>query len=377
MKISELIDIKSRAVDFWEDVYNKYKDIDLSTVDILDIVDYLNERVEFHFPDIDVGFKHFREINSRIYLMNLDYHNLDNLVYLWFLGREKIDFGIKISLIEENTINQYKLDYADSYNIQFKLSENKSLIDLEFFSENISEDRFDIAFVIIRFVLGEWSMYSKLNSIRMLGHMPENPISLSELYDKFTDMWINELGHSGKNEGYHFNRHVLPALSGEEVGIMNGFIPMRNKLANHLVGSFDYPFSIFMFVAIKSEYDSDELDEFESLLFDIYEQGEGIITVITRQPSENRYSVYGYCANPALIYLCLESLLKKYPNFNAEIKVLFDQNWYVYRYWVLDQNVSMDLSALDEMMASAIQNHDEQSANNQPKKSFFQRLFKR
>lgn len=52
MKISELIDIKSRAVDFWEDVYNKYKDIDLSTVDILDIVDYLNERVEFHFPDI-------------------------------------------------------------------------------------------------------------------------------------------------------------------------------------------------------------------------------------------------------------------------------------------------------------------------------------
>ena len=377
MKIDEIVSIKATAISFWEDVYNKYKDVDLSTVDILDIVDYLNERVEFYFPDIDVGFKHFREINSRIYLMNLDYHNLDNLVYLWFLDREKSDFGIKISLIEENTINQYKLDFADSYNIQFKLSENQSLIDLEFFSENISEDRFDIAFVIIRFVLGELNMYSKLNSIRMLEHMPENPISLSELYDKFTDMWINELGHSGKNEGYHFNRHVLPALSGEEVGIMNGFIPMRNKLANHLVSSFDYPFSILMFIAIKSEYDSDELDEFESLLFDIYEQGEGIITVITRQPSENRYSVYGYCANPALIYLCLESLLKKYPNFNAEIKVLFDQNWYGYRYWVLDQNVSMDLSALDEMMASAIQNHDEQSANNQPKKSFFQRLFKR
>lgn len=29
MKVNELIDIKSRAVDFWEDVYNEYKDIDL------------------------------------------------------------------------------------------------------------------------------------------------------------------------------------------------------------------------------------------------------------------------------------------------------------------------------------------------------------
>lgn len=377
MKIDEIVSIKATAISFWEDVYNEYKDVDLSTVDILDIVDYLNERVEFYFPDIDVGFKHFREINSRIYLMNLDYHNLDNLVYLWFLDREKIDFGIKISLIEENTINQYKLDFADSYNIQFKLSENQSLIDLEFFSENISEDRFDIAFVIIRFVLGEWSMYSKLNSIRMLEHMPKNPISLSELYDKFNDMWINELGHSGKNEGYHFNRYLLPALSGENVGIMNGFIPMRNKLATNLVGSIDYPFSIFMFVTIKSEYDSDELDKFEHLLFDIYEQGEGIITVRTRQPSENRYSVYGYCANPALIYLSLESLLKKYPNFNAEIHVSFDLNWYGYRHWVLDDSVLIDLSEMDEIIALGKQKYAEQSINKPSKKSFFQRLFKR
>ena len=377
MKISELIDIKSRAVDFWEDVYNEYKDIDLSTVHILDVVDYLNERVEFYFPDIDIGFKHFREINSRIYLMNLDYHNLDNLVYLWFLDREKIDFGIKMSLIEENTINQYRLDFADSYNIQFKLSKNQSLIDLEFFSENISEDRFDIAFVIIRFVLGEWSMYSKLNSIRMLEHMPENPISLSELYDKFNDMWINELGHSGKNEGYHFNRYFLPALSGEDVEIMNGFIPMRNKLATNLVGSIDYPFSVFMFVTLENGYNEDELDKFENAIFDIYEKAEGIITVRTRQPSENRYSVYGYCAQPELIYTHLTSLLKSYSKFNAEINILFDQNWYGYRHWILDKNIRMDLSEINELITSSKQNSTEQPINKQPKKSFFQRLFKR
>ena len=377
MKISELIDIKSRAVDFWEDVYNEYKDIDLSTVHILDVVDYLNERVEFYFPDIDIGFKHFREINSRIYLMNLDYHNLDNLVYLWFLDREKIDFGIKMSLIEENTINQYRLDFADSYNIQFKLSKNQSLIDLEFFSENISEDRFDIAFVIIRFVLGEWSMYSKLNSIRMLEHMPENPISLSELYDKFNDMWINELGHSGKNEGYHFNRYFLPALSGEDVEIMNGFIPMRNKLATNLVGSIDYPFSVFMFVTLENGYNEDELDKFENAIFDIYEKAEGIITVRTRQPSENRYSVYGYCAQPELIYTHLTSLLKSYSKFNAEINILFDQNWYGYRHWILDKNIRMDLSEINELITSSKQNSTEQPINKQPKTSFFQRLFKR
>ena len=377
MKISELINIKSRAVDFWEDVYNKYKDIDLSTVDILDIVDYLNERVEFHFPDIDVGFKHFREINSRIYLMNLDYHNLDNLVYLWFLDREKIDFGIKMSLIEENTMNQYRLDFADSYNIQFKLSKNQSLIDLEFFSENISEDRFDIAFVIIRFVLGEWSMYSKLNSIRMLEHMPENPISLSELYDKFNDMWINELGHSGKNEGYHFNRYLLPALSGENVGIMNGFIPMRNKLATNLVGSIDYPFSVFMFVTLENGYNEDELDKFEGLLFDIYGKGKGIITVRTRQPSENRYSVYGYCSDPTVVYNELLSLLKNYPYFQGDINVGLDHNWYGYRYWVLDHSVRIDLSEMDETITLGKQKQIEQSTNKPPKKSFFQRLFKR
>ena len=364
MKIEEIVDVKTTAISFWEDIYKEYKDIDLSTVDILDVVDHLNETFKLYFPTISIGFRYYPEITGRIFLINLDYYNIDNLVYLWFLDREKIDFGIKISLIEENTINQYKLDFADSYNIQFKLSKNQSLIDLEFFSENISEDRFDIAFVIIRFVLGEWSMYSKINSIRMLEYMPENPIPLSKLYDTFNNIWINELGHSGKNEGYHFDRYLLPALPGEEVGIMNGFIPMRNKLANHLVGSFDYPFSFFIFVTLENGYNEDD-------------KGKGIITVRTRQPSENRYSVYGYCAQPELIYTHLTSLLKNYPNFNTEINILFDQNWYGYRHWVLDKNIRMDLSEINELITSSKQNSTEQPINKQPKKSFFQRLFKR
>ena len=337
----------------------------------------MNEIFKIYFPTISIGFRYYPEITGRIFLINLDYYNIDNLIYLWFLDREKIDFGIKISLIEENTINQYKLDFADSYNIQFNLSKNQSLIDLEFFSKNISEDRFDIAFVIIRFVLGEWSMYSKLNSIRMLEYMPENPIPLSKLYDTFNNIWINELGHSGKNEGYHFDRYLLPALSGEEVGIMNGFIPMRNKLANHLVGSIDYPFSFFMFVTLENGYNEDDIDTFESFIFDIYEKGEGVITVRTRQPSENRYSVYGYCARPGLIYKHLTLLLKNYPKFNAETNILFDQNWYGYRHWVLDKNIRMDLSEMNELITSSKKNSTEQLINKQPKKSFFQRLFKR
>ena len=155
MKINEIVDIKDTAISFWEDVYNEYKDIDLSMLDILDIVDHLNETFKLYFPTISIGFRYYPEITGRIFLINLDYYNIDNLIYLWFLDRIKFNFGIEISLIEEDTINQYKLDFADSYNIQFKLSKNQSLIDLEFFSENISEDRFDIAFVIIRFVLGE------------------------------------------------------------------------------------------------------------------------------------------------------------------------------------------------------------------------------
>lgn len=377
MKINEIVGIKDTAISFWEDIYKEYKDIDLSTVDILDVVDHLNETFKLYFPTISIGFRYYPEITGRIFLINLDYYNIDNLIYLWFLDRIKFNFGIEISLIEENTINQYKLDFADSYNIQFKLSKNQSLIDLEFFSENISEDRFDIAFVIIRFVLGEWSMYSKINSIRMLEYMPENPIPLSKLYDTFNNIWINELGHSGKNEGYHFDRYLLPALSGEEVGIMNSFIPMRNKLANHLVGSIDYPFSFFMFVTLENRYNEDDIDTFESSIFDIYEKGEGVITVITRQPSENRYSVYGYCARPGLIYTHLTSLLKNYPNFNTEINILFDQNWYGYRHWVLDKNIRMDLSEINELITSSKQNYTEQPINKQPKKSFFQRLFKR
>ena len=220
-------------------------------------------------------------------------------------------------------------------------------------------------------------MYSKINSIRMLDYMPENPIPLSKLYDTFNNIWINELGHSSKNEGYHFDRYLLPALSGEEVGIMNGFIPMRNKLANHLVGSIDYPFSFFMFVTLENGYNEDDIDTFESSIFDIYEKGKGVITVITRQPSENRYSVYGYCAQPELIYTHLTSLLKNYPNFNAEINILFDQNWYGYRHWVLDKNIRMDLSEINELITSSKQNSTEKPINKQPKKSFFQRLFKR
>ena len=377
MKIKEIVGIKDTAISFWEDIYKEYKDIDLSTIDILDIVDHLNETFKLYFPTISIGFRYYPETTGRIFLINLDYSNINNLIYLWFLDKTKFDFGIRISLIEEDTINQYKLDFADSYNIQFKLSKNQSLIDLEFFSENISEGRFDIAFVIIQFVLGEWSMYSKINSIRMLEYMPENPIPLSKLYDTFNNIWINELGHSGKNEGYHFDRYLLPALSGEEVGIMNGFIPMRNKLANHLVGSIDYPFSFFMFVTLENGYNEDEIDTFESSIFDIYEKGKGVITVRTRQPSENRYSVYGYCAQPELIYTHLTSLLKSYPKFNAEINILFDQNWYGYRHWVLDKNIRMDLSEINELITSSKKNSTEQLINKQPKKSFFQRLFKR
>ena len=377
MKINEIVDIKTTAISFWEDIYNEYKDIDLSMVDILDIVDHLNETFKLYFPTISIGFGYYPEITGRIFLINLDYSNINNLIYLWFLDKKKIDFGLRISLIEEDMINQYKLDFADSYDIQFKLSKNQGLIDVEFFSKNISEDRFDIAFVIIRFVLGEWSMYSKINSIRMLEYIPENPIPLSKLYDTFNNIWINELGHSGKNEGYHFDKYLLPALSGEEVGIMNGFIPMRNKLANHLVGSIDYPFSFFMFVTLENGYNEDDIDTFESFIFDIYEKGEGVITVRTRQPSENRYSVYGYCARPGLIYKHLTSLLKNYSKFNAETNILFDQNWYGYRHWVLDKNIRMDLSEINELITSSKQNSTEQPINKQPKKSFFQRLFKR
>ena len=377
MKIKEIVGIKDTAISFWEDIYNEYKDIDLSMVDILDIVDHLNETFKLYFPTISIGFGYYPEITGRIFLINLDYSNINNLIYLCFLDKKKIDFGLRISLIEEDMINQYKLDFADSYDIQFKLSKNQGLIDVEFFSKNISEDRFDIAFVIIRFVLGEWSMYSKINSIRMLEYIPENPIPLSKLYDTFNNIWINELGHSGKNEGYHFDRYLLPALSGEEVGIMNGFIPMRNKLANHLVGSIDYPFSFFMFVTLENGYNEDDIDTFESFIFDIYEKGEGVITVRTRQPSENRYSVYGYCARPGLIYKHLTLLLKNYPKFNAETNILFDQNWYGYRHWVLDKNIRMDLSEINELITSSKQNSTEQPINKQPKKSFFQRLFKR
>ena len=158
---------------------------------------------------------------------------------------------------------------------------------------------------------------------------------------------------------------------------MNGFIPMRNKLANHLVGSFDYPFSFFMFITLENGYNEDEINTFESSIFDIYEKGKGIITVRTRQPSENRYSVYGYCAQPELIYTHLTSLLKSYSKFNAEINILFDQNWYGYRHWVLDKNIRMDLSEINELITSSKQNSTEQPINKQPKKSFFQRLFKR
>ena len=377
MKIKEIVGIKDTAISFWEDIYNEYKDIDLSMVDILDIVDHLNETFKLYFPTISIGFGYYPEITGRIFLINLDYSNINNLIYLCFLDKKKIDFGLRISLIEEDMINQYKLDFADSYDIQFKLSKNQGLIDVEFFSKNISEDRFDIAFVIIRFVLGEWSMYSKINSIRMLEYIPENPIPLSKLYDTFNNIWINELGHSGKNEGYHFDRYLLPALSGEEVGIMNGFMPMRNKLATHLVGSIDYPFSFFMFVTLENGYNEDDIDTFESFIFDIYEKGEGVITVRTRQPSENRYSVYGYCARPGLIYKHLTLLLKNYPKFNAETNILFDQNWYGYRHWVLDKNIRMDLSEMNELITSSKKNSTEQLINKQPKKSFFQRLFKR
>lgn len=82
MKVNELIDIKSRAVDFWEDVYNEYKDIDLSMVDILDIVDHLNEIFKLYFPTISIDFRYSPEITGKIFLTNLDYSNLNNLIYL-------------------------------------------------------------------------------------------------------------------------------------------------------------------------------------------------------------------------------------------------------------------------------------------------------
>ena len=43
MKIEEIVDVETTTISFWEDIYKEYKDIDLSTVDILDVVDHLNE----------------------------------------------------------------------------------------------------------------------------------------------------------------------------------------------------------------------------------------------------------------------------------------------------------------------------------------------
>ena len=124
MKIEEIVDVETTTISFWEDIYKEYKDIDLSTVDTLDVVDHLNEIFKIYFPTISIGFRYFPEITGRIFLINLDYSNINNLIYLWFLDKMKIYFGLRISLIEEDMINQYKLDFTDSYNIQFKLSKN-------------------------------------------------------------------------------------------------------------------------------------------------------------------------------------------------------------------------------------------------------------
>lgn len=59
MKIKEIVGIKDTAISFWEDIYNEYKDIDLSMVDILDIVNYLNETFKLYFPTISIGFGYY------------------------------------------------------------------------------------------------------------------------------------------------------------------------------------------------------------------------------------------------------------------------------------------------------------------------------
>lgn len=350
MNINELLEIQHACREFWKEWETIYKNESLFKQPLDFVAKQINSLYQQYFSEID-HIQFFPHNRNELYISSNYIDNKDNLDFIWLLANEYnsiTDVNIYPFSPEKSIV------YADIDNFfYFSIEEANSLIDINFYiSPKIPKQELPpsiLILLLLRSVICEWDMHSKINTIRQKDEMPNDAIQLSQLKEHFYNFWHRELNHTGEYNHIHWQRVCLPSKG----AIMNyETIIQYNKSANKIIGDITLPFCVFVFVEFEEVFsyhlEGDEfIDDFENNLIAIFLKNDGIVTIGSKKPTHGRYTLYGHTGKAAETYQNIDSFMKSLNiSFTYKIQITFDPNWYGYRMGFYDRGETFEFDSL-------------------------------